>query len=635
MIDFKELIDCIRKEEVTLFIGSGFSLKPGAPSATNISNTIIDAMNPDERDALYGKQLDYVTDEYEQIYGREQLLKLLEKSMRFTPTDMTDHLALTKVPHFHTIITTNYDTLLEDTYGNEKSYVVRYAKDCVNVPKDKTIIYKIHGDFTAKDNIVVTKQDYTNFFVRNKDSVFWNHIVSQILTKDILFIGYSLEDSNIFEIMKKIKNAVDGNTRRFFLIAPGLKGYKVNRLAKANVKYYDCKAEALFPQLFETLDRKIQTDYNHKKISLTTLTKYSKLHNLSPVGTEKEDKNCVHFNPIGKECNWKINFAITDKALGDKFLAHDSSLFTSTLPNNPFVPSFRLEQGIVKHIDFQMNGMTVGTEEDISCLYVAPAFQDEYVTIRISESNIIEKIKMTRYSLNNTLTLKSELEGYVLTFEIRLKKDNEFTCTCNITLSDSYKNNSEALRWVEIPIALWSGKEFTLSILPNVPMRFNSSNEPDFNTIKQYYSNVQEIEMLYGVEFSTFECFSPEAFEVSKLLIHSYKESVIPLRLNDKVCTLDIDGDAESIKRTIPLNKSGFSLALTQSADNYVTLNGQDFTIKQRHTVIQDCTLIDVSRKNNNQVCLKIQINSDTILQKFSDKDLSEVDGFNHFKQLR
>ena len=44
MPDFKELIDCIRREDVTVFLGSGFSLKAGAPSGKAIANAIANAV---------------------------------------------------------------------------------------------------------------------------------------------------------------------------------------------------------------------------------------------------------------------------------------------------------------------------------------------------------------------------------------------------------------------------------------------------------------------------------------------------------------------------------------------------------------------------------------------------------------
>ena len=233
MIDFKDLIDSIRKEQIILFLGSGFSRKAGAPMASAITSALLDALPDDiQSDLKNQKLLDNISEAFEQIFDREALVNKLEEIMSFTPTDTSDHTCLTKVPHFHHIITTNYDTLIEDAYGVDNCYVVRTKDDIVNLPNDKTIIYKIHGDFKSKDHILLTKQDYTNFFSDNKESLLWDYIQSLFITKDILFIGYSLEDSNIFSLIKKIHKNLKTNTRRYFLIAPGLKSYKINSLAR-------------------------------------------------------------------------------------------------------------------------------------------------------------------------------------------------------------------------------------------------------------------------------------------------------------------------------------------------------------------------------------------------------------------
>ena len=206
MVDFKELINSIRKENITLFIGSGFSLKAGAPSAYSLVNAINNTLPEDEK--IDGNDLDKVSEEYEQMHNRESLMKIIRDKMSFIPTDTSDHQKLTRIPHIHTIITTNYDTLLEDIYGQEKCYVVRNTQDLTNLSKDKVNIIKIHGDFQSEESILLTKQDYTNYFVKTKDSLLWKFVQAEILTKDILFIGYSLEDSNVFEIIKQVKKEV-------------------------------------------------------------------------------------------------------------------------------------------------------------------------------------------------------------------------------------------------------------------------------------------------------------------------------------------------------------------------------------------------------------------------------------------
>ena len=50
MADFKELIDSIRKEQVTLFLGSGFSRKAGAPMANAIVTSLKESMPVDIKD---------------------------------------------------------------------------------------------------------------------------------------------------------------------------------------------------------------------------------------------------------------------------------------------------------------------------------------------------------------------------------------------------------------------------------------------------------------------------------------------------------------------------------------------------------------------------------------------------------
>ena len=105
MADFKELIDSIRKEQVTLFLGSGFSRKAGAPMANAIVTSLKESMPVDIKDDFRDEtHLDLISEEYEQIYGRESLINKLEEIFKFMPTDTSDHTCLTKIPHIRHII---------------------------------------------------------------------------------------------------------------------------------------------------------------------------------------------------------------------------------------------------------------------------------------------------------------------------------------------------------------------------------------------------------------------------------------------------------------------------------------------------------------------------------------------------
>lgn len=104
------------------------------------------------------------------------------------------------------IITTNFDDLLESCNSNyrEKYDLIIKDNDLLGSNKSKYII-KMHGDINEEDNIkhiVLKEDDYLNYSQNHilietfAKSLFTNHI--------ILFLGYSLNDYNIKQILSWI-----------------------------------------------------------------------------------------------------------------------------------------------------------------------------------------------------------------------------------------------------------------------------------------------------------------------------------------------------------------------------------------------------------------------------------------------
>ena len=80
--DLERLIKYIRKEEVALFIGSGFSIKAGAPSVWDIINAILEEGGQSFKDDLTEsdrKQLRLVSEAFvNECDGRNDLMTLLK-----------------------------------------------------------------------------------------------------------------------------------------------------------------------------------------------------------------------------------------------------------------------------------------------------------------------------------------------------------------------------------------------------------------------------------------------------------------------------------------------------------------------------------------------------------------------------
>lgn len=97
------------------------------------------------------------------------------------------------------VITTNYDQFLEKeifnnfvVYSDQTQY---YMNDCSGIGE----IYKIHGSVTSPQNIVFNKSDYENFESNLKGVA--SRILSLAFDYPIIFMGYSLEDHNVQNIL--------------------------------------------------------------------------------------------------------------------------------------------------------------------------------------------------------------------------------------------------------------------------------------------------------------------------------------------------------------------------------------------------------------------------------------------------
>lgn len=99
------------------------------------------------------------------------------------------------------IITTNYDCFLEQIYEGYETFIGQ--EELIFSPiQGIGEIYKIHGCCTQPDTIVITEKDYIDF--ENKKAYLAAKIMTIFLEHPIIFLGYSISDKNIGNILKAI-----------------------------------------------------------------------------------------------------------------------------------------------------------------------------------------------------------------------------------------------------------------------------------------------------------------------------------------------------------------------------------------------------------------------------------------------
>ncbi|MGF2943063.1 SIR2 family protein [Enterococcus xiangfangensis] len=106
------------------------------------------------------------------------------------------------------IITTNYDTFIEDLLEDidAKPNVYVGQKGFFDQTLDWSELYKIHGDVNTSNSIVINEQDYLEY---DHNSVLLSaKILVNMIESPIIFLGYSLSDRNVRELLGEFSSQI-------------------------------------------------------------------------------------------------------------------------------------------------------------------------------------------------------------------------------------------------------------------------------------------------------------------------------------------------------------------------------------------------------------------------------------------
>ena len=278
------VLSCIREYNAVLWAGSGLSLYAGYPSCENLCRRLLEStQNDNDRKILEQNKhsLADLSNEFSLLYSRDRLVDVLKECFDAAPTtEPTTHSRITKIPQINTIITTNYDHLFEIVYDN--SINVYVGSPFKKSEKGMTKLFKIHGDTSNPDSIVITSKDYAKFY-NDLDTLLWGNIKWLLAEKSVIFIGYSLDDKNIQDVFENIISQIDASDKEFFFVTPTLDEYRL--------RYFDtiCKTTHIplygdeFLEYIESEIRKnIVLDALKKKVSIDESYRICREYGITP-----------------------------------------------------------------------------------------------------------------------------------------------------------------------------------------------------------------------------------------------------------------------------------------------------------------------------------------------------------------
>ncbi len=606
----ERIFELIRKEEAALFVGAGMSLYAGYPSGAKLAETLYKNLTIDLQ-----KEIDFTTNLpklSEDIYylkggNKNYLIEILKREFQKEPTTTETHKLIAKIPQIKTIITTNYDTLFETT--NKNLEVIRKSSDYPIANLKKQCLFKIHGDLCDTSNIILTNTDYNNYFVKESErSIFWNTVKTKLVENHIIFIGYSLEDSNIMVTIEKILNELGDNRKEMFFVAPNIKPAKLKFLQQKGIEYIQTTGEELFKEIDEDLKYNYLPGLNKGIGSADTAFDFAKINNLD-IGLSKSkdiyivdkitsldgfSKNEVKFKIEGEEESTK---KIIDSLRGKDF------------------EDVRLNGNLIKEYSHFFNGIRINNQDNVKSLYIkkVPSLFGLY--------NIVceDGFELDNYYLEIFIANPNESEAKMKIkandFEVLIRIDftkNLENCKFHIEIvpSKAIKSVKNGLNFYSILSRITSNQRFKFfqenKLIFNYKEKIVFGEDAlDARYLFDYFNKLKKLENHFDVRFVDISL--DDANENYIDCIIAYLDKIV---LDEEFNGMTFKNDnLEEFNFIINNGENERVLLISENEKSVVNLHGLDFTIGYLQKYVNDA-YVDNLEDLKNDVTKEISIKS-------------------------
>lgn len=224
------LHEASQQGRLVVFVGAGVSANSGVPNW----GELIDALKDDLSHSLSKEKDDLKTAQiYKDSCGHKDYLEKIKSVLKDGKVACNPiHHAILQLNPVH-IITTNYDDLIEQAIQIDyKQYDVVSQDSDLPYYRYPNKLVKMHGDFKT-GNIVLAEEDYYNY--TSNFPLIRSFVTSLFTTNLVLFVGFSFDDLNLKIILNNLKNILDKDMQRVYLLMSD------SSIDKESNRYYEQK----------------------------------------------------------------------------------------------------------------------------------------------------------------------------------------------------------------------------------------------------------------------------------------------------------------------------------------------------------------------------------------------------------
>jgi hypothetical protein len=193
-----ELERALLARECVLFVGAGLSSGAGLPDWKALVGRLAD-------DLGIKPGADYLdlAQWHREKFGPERLARVVRETFSAPSLPTLGHYLLAALP-VRQVITTNYDDLVERALAAQKRYPIKVVRqgDVAGTGRGGVYVVKLHGDAAHAEEVVLTRDDYEEFFHRRPAMALL--LEGMLLNQTFFFVGYGLRDPNFRQVYHRI-----------------------------------------------------------------------------------------------------------------------------------------------------------------------------------------------------------------------------------------------------------------------------------------------------------------------------------------------------------------------------------------------------------------------------------------------
>jgi len=577
----EKIFDLVRKEEVVLWVGSGFSKYAGYPVGDELSKILYDNLSKPEKKAnnkLENLSLPDLSEEFVRLKldSRTTLNTILQNIFLKAPKSLKFHELISNIPHIQSIITTNYDNSFELAY-KESAIKITSQNDIAYID-GKIEIFKVHGDLKNFESIIITKSDYAKFFFNNEQSnLFWTTVIERISNKVIVFIGYGFEDDNIKNIIEKISQILKTDRKEIFLIAPKYPPQKVAHLNQKGIQYIDMKGEVFIEKLYKNIKENIVADFDKGLVNPETFRKFMQKNGLSiDLKSDNDRYKLKSINSLDGQLNGIINLKLKNDK---KFITNFSDLITGKKfgeieINHKVLHDFKFVANDINLIggDFK-NYKLILTSKPVKVGLIDIVFEDGF-----EFSDIHYKINRSEKAIEVIATFKNS----ELIFQLDLNSKEELFTNFKYDQKGSFEKINEALQIYNLLKKICTGISFTIypkdqSESFNLSPQAIKSNLDNIETNILYFEALKNIEEVYKFRFRNINFPTNTDLENTEMALEFAKGESITIDWKDE---LEFDlAKGANLEDLLKVHQEGIPILAQEQQKTEIQIHGHTISL--------------------------------------------------------